>query len=127
MTQSVKNPTSAQVTILQLVGLSHASGSVLTAQSLETASNSVSPSLPLPALHSVSIFLSKNEKTLKLKKRIRVHLESIWNMEEGEKDTNMRNAVRMGQRLNCLFLLSLLISSSRQVGIWLRISTIKKL
>ena len=45
--QSVKLPTSAQVTISQFVGSSPASGSVLTAQSLETASDSVSPSLSL--------------------------------------------------------------------------------
>ena len=43
--QSVKRLTSAQVMISQLVSLSHMSGSVLTAQSLEPASHSVSPSL----------------------------------------------------------------------------------
>lgn len=44
----VKRPTSAQVMVSQFVSLSPASGSVLTAQSLEPASNSVSPSLPAP-------------------------------------------------------------------------------
>ena len=43
--QSVERPTSAQVTISQAVSSSPASGSVLTAQSLEPASDSVSPSL----------------------------------------------------------------------------------
>ena len=43
--QSVKRPTSAQVMISQLVSSSPTSGSVLTAQSLEPVSDSVSPSL----------------------------------------------------------------------------------
>ena len=43
--QSVKRPTSAQVKISQFVSLSPALGSVLTAQSLEPASESVSPSV----------------------------------------------------------------------------------
>ena len=43
--QSVKHPTSAQVMISQSMSSSPASGSVLTAQSLEPASVSVSPSL----------------------------------------------------------------------------------
>ena len=55
--QSVGQPTTAQVTISQSVGSSPASGSVLTAQSLEPGSNSVSLSLslPLPCLLSVII------------------------------------------------------------------------
>ena len=43
--QSVKQPTSAQVMISRSVSSSPASGSVLTAQSLEPVSDSVSPSL----------------------------------------------------------------------------------
>ena len=43
--QSVKRPTLAQVMISQSVSSSPASGSVLTAQSLEPALDSVSPSL----------------------------------------------------------------------------------
>ena len=43
--QSVERPTSAQVMILRSVGSSPASGSVLTAQSPEPVSDSVSPSL----------------------------------------------------------------------------------
>ena len=50
MAQSVKHLTSAQVKISQFVSLSPASGSVLTAQSLEPASDSVSSSLSVPAL-----------------------------------------------------------------------------
>ena len=45
---SVKRLTSAQVMISQFVSLSLASGSVLTAQSLQPASDSVSPSLSAP-------------------------------------------------------------------------------
>ena len=42
VSQSVERPTSAQVMVSQFVGLSSMSGSVLTAQSLEPASDSVS-------------------------------------------------------------------------------------
>ena len=47
--QSVKRPTSAQVMISQLVGSSPTSGSVLTARSMEPASDSVSPPLSSPS------------------------------------------------------------------------------
>ena len=57
MAQSVKRPTSAQVMISRFVGLSPASGSVLTARSLEPVSDSVSPSLcPIPT-HTLSFSL----------------------------------------------------------------------
>ena len=46
--QSVERPTSAQVTISRSVSSNPASGSVLTAQSPEPASDSVSPSLSAP-------------------------------------------------------------------------------
>ena len=48
MAQSVKHQTLAQVMGLKVVGSSPTSGSVLTAQSLEPASDSVSPSLSTP-------------------------------------------------------------------------------
>ena len=48
--QWVKRPTSAQVMISRFVSSSPAWGSVLTARSLETASDSVSPSLSAPLL-----------------------------------------------------------------------------
>ena len=48
MAQRIKHPTSAGVIILQFVGSSPTSGSVLTAQSLEPASDSLSPSLSAP-------------------------------------------------------------------------------
>ena len=48
MAQSVKRPTSAQVTISRSTSSSPASGSGLMAQSLEPVSDSVSPSLSVP-------------------------------------------------------------------------------
>ena len=48
MAQLVKHLTSAQVTISWFMGSSPMSGSVLTAQSLDPASDSVSPSLSAP-------------------------------------------------------------------------------
>ena len=53
--QLVKRPTSAQVMFSQIVGSSPASGSVLTAQSLEPASDSVYPSLSDPPLLVLSV------------------------------------------------------------------------
>ena len=59
MAQSVELLTSAQVTISQFVGLSLALGSVLTAQGLEPALDSVSPSLsaPPPLTLCLTLFL----------------------------------------------------------------------
>ena len=60
MAQSVERPTSAQIMVLQFESSSPVSGFVLTAQSLEPASDSVSPSLcPFPA-HALSLS-HKNE------------------------------------------------------------------
>ena len=55
--QLVKCPTSAYVMISRFVSSSPATGSMLTAQSLEPSSDSGSPSLSLllPYLHSVSL------------------------------------------------------------------------
>ena len=58
MAQSVKGPTSAQVMISQFVGSSPVSSSMLTAQSLEPASDSVSPSLSVPPLLTFCLSLS---------------------------------------------------------------------
>ena len=64
--QSVKRPTSAPVMISKFVNLSPASGSVLTAQGLETAFDSGSPSLslpfPNPPPHALSRSLSLKNK-----------------------------------------------------------------
>ena len=61
--QLVMRPISAQIMISQLVSSSLASGSVLTAQRLDPASNSVSPSLSAPPLLMLS--LSKMNKHYK--------------------------------------------------------------
>ena len=60
--QSVKHLTSAQVMISQFVSSSSALGSVLTAQSLEPASDSVSPPLSAPPLLMFCLSLSLNNK-----------------------------------------------------------------
>ena len=62
MAQSAERPTLAQVTILRLIGLSPASGSVLTARSLEPASDSVSPSLSAPPPLALCLLLSLKNK-----------------------------------------------------------------
>ena len=56
----VKRPTLAQVTISWFMGLYPALGSVLTAQSLEPASDSVSPCLSAPP--PLTLFLKKINK-----------------------------------------------------------------
>ena len=64
--QAVKRPTSAQVMISRSVSSSPASDSVLTAQSLEPASDSVSPCLSTPSPFALHLSLSlKNKWTLK--------------------------------------------------------------
>ena len=60
--QLVEHPTSAQVMISRSVGSSPASDSVLTAQSLEPASNPVSPSLSAPPPLSLCLTLSLKNK-----------------------------------------------------------------
>ena len=70
--QSVEGPTSAQVMISRFVGLSPVSGSVLTAQSLEPASGSVTPSLCPSPTHTLSLSLPlKNKKRKKERKKER--------------------------------------------------------
>ena len=60
--QAVERPTSAQIMISQSVSSSPASGSVLTAQSLEPPSDSVSPSLSAPPLLMLCLSLSVKNK-----------------------------------------------------------------
>ena len=59
MAQLVERLTSVRVMISQLVGLSPASGSVLIAQSLEPALDSVSPSLSAFPLLALRLSLSQ--------------------------------------------------------------------
>ena len=61
--QSVKHPTWAQVVISQSVSSSPASGSVPTAQNLEPASDSVSPSRYAPPLLTLSLSKINIKKT----------------------------------------------------------------
>ena len=61
MAESVEHLTSAQVMILQFMSSSLASGSVLTAQSLEPASDSVSPALSTLPLVTLCVSLSKTK------------------------------------------------------------------
>ena len=70
MVQSVKHPTWAQVMISQFVSSIPALGSVLTAQSLEPASDSTSPSLYAPPLLMLCLSLSQkiNKRLKKIKK-----------------------------------------------------------
>ena len=66
MAQLVKCPTSAQVKISRFVNLNPVSGSMLTAQSLEPASNSVSPPLSAPLLLSLCLSLKNKYNTGRL-------------------------------------------------------------
>ena len=105
MAQSVKRPTSAQVTISWSVGSSPASGSVLTAWSLEPASDSVSPSLSAlpPLVLALSLSLSKINKHLKhFFKKFNVYLflrqretEHEWGRAEREGDTESEAGSRL--------------------------------
>ena len=67
MAQLVKRPTSAQVMMSLFVDPSPVSGSVLTAQSVEPASDSGSPSLsaPSPLTLCLSLSLSNINKHLR--------------------------------------------------------------
>ena len=60
--QSVKRPTSAQVMILRLVSSSPTVGSVLTAQNLQPALDSLSPSLFAPPLLMFCLSMSLKNK-----------------------------------------------------------------
>ena len=62
MAQSVKRLTSVQVVISQFVGSSPASGSVLTARSLEPAWDSESPFLSAPPMLTFCLSLSLSLK-----------------------------------------------------------------
>ena len=65
LAQQVEPLTSAQVTISRSVSPSPASGSVLRAQNLEPASDSVSPSLSAPPPVALSLFLSLSKINIK--------------------------------------------------------------
>ena len=87
--QSVKRPTSAQVTISRSVSSSPVSGSVLVAQSLEPTSDSVSPSLSAPPL--LALCLSVSPKINIKKKKISNHMEFMiqWEMTSSKQNLKM--------------------------------------
>ena len=66
MAHSVKHLTLAQGMISRFMSLSHVSGSGLTPQSLEPASDSVSPSLSAPPLLVLSSLSLKNRNIKKI-------------------------------------------------------------
>ena len=82
MAQSVEPPISAQVMISQFVSSSPVSGSVLKAQSLEPASDSVSLSFcPFPT-HALSLSVSqKMNKRLKILKKKNLNVNSTWTVD----------------------------------------------
>ena len=65
MAQLVKRPTSTQVMKSRPVGLNPALGFVLTAQSLEPASDSVSPSFSALPLHTLCLSLPPSKINVK--------------------------------------------------------------
>ena len=72
MPQSVKRLTSAQFMISHFVGLSPTSGSVLTAQNLDPALDSVSPTLSAhPLLCFVSLSLSLSLSKINILKKFK--------------------------------------------------------
>ena len=69
MAWSVRRPTSVQVMISWFAGSSPASDSALAAQSLEPASDSVSPSLCPSPIHALSLSKLNIKKKKKRKKK----------------------------------------------------------
>ena len=80
MAQFVERPTSAQVTISPFLSLSSDWGSVLTAQSLVPALDSVPPSLSLPLPHPCSVSQKKN-------KRLKKYIKYKWQNQRQEHKT----------------------------------------
>ena len=80
MAGPVERLTSAQVMLSRFMGSSPASGSVLTAQGLEPASDSVSPSLsvPPPLVLCLSLFLTSPFEAPVLPAGVRGLREAPW-------------------------------------------------
>ena len=77
MARPIKRPTLAQVTISHFMSSKPASGSVLTAWSLEPASDPVSPSLSAPPRLTLCLFLSKINEQKKKKEERKVGRKEI--------------------------------------------------
>ena len=76
--QSVEQPTLAQVMISRSMSSSPVSGSVLTARSLDPASDPVPPSLSVPPPLMLCLSLPKINTQKKLKKHTHTHTHDIW-------------------------------------------------
>ena len=83
----MKHPTLFQVMISRFMSSSPALGSVLTVQSLEPASDSVSPFLSAPPLLTLCCSLSKNKQTLK-KNFFNIDFRGIWVSQSVEQPTS---------------------------------------
>ena len=106
MAQSVERLTPGQVMMSWFVGSSLTSGSVLIAQSLESASDSVSPSLSLLHSRFVSLCLSKINKCKK-KNLIYIYLEKKKHSEKerkgrAKKENHFKQKEQHAQRLKNL-------------------------
>ena len=82
--QSVKHMTLARVMISQFVGSSPTSGSVLIAQSLEPASDSMSPSLSAPTPLTLCLTLFLKNKCKKIIKKIKCPLRKEIKKKNGK-------------------------------------------
>ena len=95
MAQSVKLLTSAQVMISLFMSLSPTSGSVLTPQTLEPSSDSVSPSLSAPSPPVFSLSLPKINKHLKFFKNmlrmLKEHILILFNMGNARKSRKIKD------------------------------------
>ena len=87
MAQSVRRPTLAQVMISQFVSSRPVWSSVLTAQTLELSSDSVSPLLSLPLLRMCSLSLSEIDKHQKIKINSSVKIEACLASVEDRADS----------------------------------------
>ena len=86
MAQSVKHPTLAQVMISRFVSSSPASGSVLTAQRLEPALDSVSLALCPSPTHTLSLYLSLSLS--------RINIRGAWVAQSVKHPTSARSRSR---------------------------------
>ena len=81
-TQSLKRPPSAQAMISRFMSSSPASGSVLTAQGLDPALDSLSPSLSVPPLLAFFLSLTLSLSKINIKKivlnKLNEHLKIIF-------------------------------------------------
>ena len=107
MAQSVECPTSAQIMISWFVSSSLASGSVLTAQSLESASDSVSPPLSAPpcscsASFCLSVLINKQKILKELRRKSTPKFEKTEAYSKTTTEDSAKNATVIIHRLMSL-------------------------